>query len=89
MPKRSLRTRSKKRQTLRLPGGRTGTHYTREKIKSQRCARCEKPLSGIPRLISSGVRKLPASQRKIERPYGNLLCPTCLQESLKQAVRGS
>jgi len=89
MPKRSLRTRSKKRRTLRLPGGHSVTHYKKEKITPQQCTRCGRKISGASHLIPSEIRKLPASQRKIERPYGNLLCPTCLQDLLKQSVRSS
>jgi len=89
MPKPSLRTRSRKRRTFRLPGGCSKTDYKREKIAPQRCARCGKALSGIPRLVPSEIRKLPASQRKIGRPYGNLLCSACLRDFLKQAVRVS
>ena len=87
MPKPSLRTRSKKRSAFHLPGGRSGTHYKKEKIKPSHCTRCGKILSGAPRLTPSKIRKLPASQRKIERPYGNLLCPSCLRGLLKQSVR--
>ena len=89
MPKRSLRTGSKKRRTLRLPGGSSGTHYGREKFGLSHCSRCGRILSGTPRLAPSGIRKIPASQRKVERPYGSLLCSSCLQELLKQAVRSS
>lgn len=89
MPKPSLRTRSKKRRILRLPGGRVGTHYGKEKVTSSRCIRCGRMLSGTSRFTASKIRKLPLSQRRIERPYGNLLCSTCLRDSLKQSVRSS
>jgi len=89
MPKPSLRTRSRKRRVLRLPGGRSGTHYEKEKVKPLHCTRCGRILSGVSGLTPSKIRKLSGSQRKVERPYGNLLCPSCLQDLLKQAVRSS
>lgn len=89
MPNPSLRTRSKKRCAMRFPGGRSGMHYKKEKVVSSQCVRCGRLLSGTPRLISSKTRKLSASQRKVARPYGNLLCSSCLQGLLKQAVRSS
>lgn len=87
MPKPSLRTRSRKRRELRLPGGRATTHYKREKPSAVLCARCGKALSGIPHAVPSKLRKLPASRKKIERMYGGQLCHNCLQDLLKQAVR--
>ena len=89
MPRRSLRVRSEKRRVLRLPGGRSGVHYKRGKVKSSRCVKCGRILSGVPSLVSWRVRGLSASQRTVERPYGGLLCPACLQELLKQSVRSS
>ncbi|MGQ9460702.1 MAG: 50S ribosomal protein L34e [Candidatus Bathyarchaeaceae archaeon] len=87
MPRPSLRTRSRKRHSVRLPGGRAETHYKREKNPVSRCTRCGRGLSGLPRSTSSKLRKLPASQRKLERMYGGQLCHSCLQDLLKQATR--
>lgn len=89
MPRRSLRVRSEKRRVLRLPGGRSVTHYKREKVKSSRCGKCGGILSGVPSLVSSKIHRLSASQRKIERPYGGFLCSACLHESLKHSARSS
>lgn len=63
------------------------THFKREKIGASYCARCGQILSGVPRLTSSKLRKLPASQRRVERMYGGQLCHTCIRDLLKQAVR--
>ena len=87
MPRPSLRTRSKKRRRVRLPGGRAETHYKQEKTGVSRCARCGRALSGLPRSVSSKLHKLPASQRRPERMYGGQLCHSCLQDLLRQAAR--
>ncbi len=88
MPRPSLRTRSRKRRSAKLPGGRTTIHYKKEKAGFARCGRCGRQLSGIPRLDPSRIRKLPQSRRRVERIYGGYLCHECLQEMLKEAVRG-
>jgi len=87
MPKPSQRTRSRRRNLLKLPGSRVTVHYNREKIGAPLCARCGRPLLGVPRLTSSKLRNLNASRRRIQRIYGGQLCHTCLQEGLKQTVR--
>ncbi|MFB0501464.1 MAG: 50S ribosomal protein L34e [Candidatus Bathyarchaeia archaeon] len=89
MPRPSLRTRSKKRRSLRLPGGRSKTHYKREKPSVSRCSRCGQPLSGVPRSTPSELRKLTASRRRLERVYGGQLCHNCVRGLLKQAVRSA
>lgn len=87
MPKPSQRTRSRKRRLVRLPGGRTETHYKQEKIGASSCIRCGRALSGVPRLTPSKLHTVPTSYRRVERMYGGKLCHNCLQELLKQAVR--
>ena len=89
MPEPSKRTRSMKRRDQRLPGGRFETRYKREKPGVPRCGRCGRELSGVPRLIPSELRKLPASQRRIQRVYGGQLCHDCLRDLLKQTVRSA
>lgn len=89
MPRPSKRTRSRKHQDLQLPGGRSKTHYKREKPGVQRCSRCGRKLSGIPPLIPSELRKLPANQKRIERMYGSQLCHGCLRDLLKQTVKNA
>ncbi|UCE15389.1 MAG: 50S ribosomal protein L34e [Candidatus Bathyarchaeota archaeon] len=89
MPRPSLRTRSRKRHSLRLPGGRIKTHYKKEKTSISRCSKCGQPLPGVPRSTPSKLRKLTASQKKLERVYGGQLCHNCVRELLKQAVRSA
>ena len=74
------KSRSWKRKKVRTPGNRLVTHYSRGKPSAAKCAKCGKPLHGVPRLRPSGVRKLPKSKRRPERPYGGNLCPTCMRK---------
>ncbi|UCE28831.1 MAG: 50S ribosomal protein L34e [Candidatus Bathyarchaeota archaeon] len=87
MPKPSLRTRSRRRWNLRLPGGRRETHFEQKKIGALYCTRCGQMLSGVPPSSYSRLRKRPASQRRVERMYGCKLCHRCIRDSLKQAIR--
>lgn len=87
MPKPSQRTRSTRRNSLKLPGGRVTVHYRGERTGASRCARCARLLLSIPRLTPSRLPTFPASRKKIQRIYGSQLCHVCLQEGLKQAVR--
>ncbi|MGC8998088.1 MAG: 50S ribosomal protein L34e [Candidatus Bathyarchaeia archaeon] len=87
MPRPAQRTRSRKRVYKALPGGRTGIHFKREVPRGSSCARCGKPLAGIPRLLPYETRKLNRTKRSISRIYGGHLCPSCLKTALKQAAR--
>ena len=87
MPRPSQRTRSRKRSPKRLPGGGAAMHYKKEKVRASCCARCNRVLSGVPRLAQSKMGKLTASQKRIQRMYGGQLCHVCLQDLLKHAVR--
>ncbi|MDH5389958.1 MAG: 50S ribosomal protein L34e [Candidatus Bathyarchaeota archaeon] len=87
MPRPALRTRSKKRRRVKSSGGRVETHYGKEKTEVSRCARCGRALSGLPRPDPSKLRKLPASQRRVERMYGGHLCHSCLRDLLKHEAR--
>jgi len=89
MPRPALRTRSRKRVSKALPGGRTGIHFKREIPAQASCSVCGNPLAGLPRLLPSETRKLNRSKRKVSRIYGGHVCPNCLKTALKQAVRAS
>ncbi|MEM3703951.1 MAG: 50S ribosomal protein L34e [Candidatus Bathyarchaeia archaeon] len=89
MTKPAMRTRSRKRVYKALPGGRIGIHFKREVQAHSHCSLCGKPLTGIPRLPPSKIRKLNRTKRSISRVYGGLLCHNCLKTALKKAVRVS
>jgi len=84
-----LRTRSKRRLSVRIPGGRTVLHYRKPKSKKARCAICGRPLHGVPRLRPVELRKLPKTKKRPERPYGGYLCPSCLAKLLKASIHAS
>lgn len=89
MPKPYQRTRSKKRNLLRLPGSSVTMHYKRKRIGVSHCVQCGHLLPSVPRLTPSKLRSLTASKKSLQRMYGGQLCHVCLQEALRQAVRSS
>jgi len=87
MPQPHLRTRSKKQIKTTVPGGKTKTHYKKEKTSTALCFLCKKPLSGIPRSDPAEMRKLNYTKKRIWRLYGGKICPKCLKDAIKQAAR--
>jgi len=87
MPQPHLRTRSKKRLKVALPGSGNKIHYKRESASTPRCVSCKKPLAGFQHPTAVEVHKLNRSKRRIWRPYGGVLCHNCLKNALKQAAR--
>lgn len=82
MPEPNKRSRSKKRQNRRTPGGKLVTHYKRKKKSAKRCARCGKPLKGT----LKEERNASKSTKRPERPYGGYLCQECLKQALQLEV---
>lgn len=87
MPQPHLRTRSRKRLNVKLPGGENRLHYRASGISPLLCTICDKPLAGIPHGAQKEMRKLNRSKKRIWRPYGGQICHNCLKNALKQAVR--
>ena len=80
------RSRSLRRVWRRTPGGGTVVHYERRRRSAMRCARCGAPLAGVP-LSEDERRRLPKTKKRPERMFGGVLCPRCLREVLKEAIR--
>lgn len=76
MPRRALRTRSKKRKQVRTPGGRLVVHYVKERPGRPRCGICGKELHGI------SVERAPKSEKTVSRIYGGTLCASCLRSKI-------
>ena len=84
----ALRSRSRRRVKVRTPGGRQVTHYEKRKPGPARCARCGRPLAGVPRLRPNRLRRMSKTAKRPERPYGGVLCPSCLAELLRESIIG-
>ncbi len=84
MPRPSLRSRTTKRKLVRTPGGRLVIHIIPKKHDVPKCAVCKRPLNGFPKMTAKEERR---GHRPPGRPYGGYICPRCLKEGLKAAVR--
>ncbi len=80
------KSRTFRRTKKTTPGARKIQHYTKRKPKKQVCANCCSILSGIPRLNDTAMRNLAKTKKRPERPYGGVLCTTCMRaEMIKKA----
>lgn len=73
----------KKTRKVRTPGNRIAVHVKRAKVGARLCARCKRPLHGMPRLMPSELGKLSKTKKSTNRVYGGYLCSSCAKETLK------
>ena len=50
------------------------------------CASCGARLQGVPRAGMIGIRRIAASNRRPNRPYGGSLCGRCMREVFKSKI---
>ncbi len=81
------RSRSKKRDQVRVPGGKTVTHYKRKKPGENHSGRCGNALPGVPNYIPSEMKDLSKSEKTPERPYAGVLCSGCTEKLFKYKTR--
>ncbi|MGA2238603.1 MAG: 50S ribosomal protein L34e [Candidatus Bathyarchaeia archaeon] len=86
LPVRSKRSRSAKRTSFRLPGGRRSIAYRRRRKGMARCRVCGEVLHGT---AFTRIHRVPGSGRAPSRPFGGNMCASCLKSLLRQRARGS
>ncbi|MCI2414638.1 MAG: 50S ribosomal protein L34e [Candidatus Aramenus sp.] len=86
MPRPALRSRSLRKISVKLPSGRSATHYERRKNSEAVCAMCKRPLRGVP---TNGVNKLSKTKKRPQRMFGGYLCHSCLEKLIKSSLRGN
>jgi large subunit ribosomal protein L34e len=87
MVRRSLRSRSLRRIKVKTPGGRVVLRFERRKPKLAHCAKCRGILKGVPRERPSGMMNLALSKKRPERPYGGVLCSSCMRIMFKEKAK--
>ncbi|PKP53583.1 MAG: 50S ribosomal protein L34e [Candidatus Altiarchaeales archaeon HGW-Altiarchaeales-3] len=87
MVSRQLRSRSKRRRSVRTPGGSVVIHYNKKKPNKHCCGRCKSELHGTPNDIPSRVRKMRKTERVPTRPYAGTLCGKCMHELMKYQTK--
>lgn len=87
MPKGMFKSRTLRRVFKRVPGGSTKIHYRQRKPRQAHCARCGALLAGIPRDRPATLAKLAKTRKRPERPYGGVVCSSCLKDMIKLEQR--
>ena len=81
------RSRSLRRVKVRTPGGKTVTHYRKRTPKAAKCGNCSDVLKGVPRGRPSKLKNMPKTAKRPERPYGGVLCSSCMRKQVKAEAR--
>jgi len=86
MPEGKHKSRTLRRVFVKLPSGKIKLHYRKRKLSAKRCKECGKILPGIPKLIQSKFRRLPKTKKRPQRPYGGVLCSSCMRKKIISQV---
>jgi len=87
MPRPSRRSRSLRRVHIRIPSGISKLVYKKRKPRKAVCGECEAVLQGVPRERPTKMMNLSKSQKRPERKYGGVLCPSCTKRKIIANVR--
>ncbi|MBI4159390.1 50S ribosomal protein L34e [Candidatus Woesearchaeota archaeon] len=87
MPRPSRRSRSLRRVHIRIPSGISKLVYKKGKPKKALCGKCGAVLHGMMRERPTKMQNLPKSQKRPERKYGGVLCPSCTKRKIISDVR--
>ncbi len=71
----------------RTPGGKNTVHYVKRKPKAAKCSVTGKVLAGVPRERTPGIKAMPKSKRRPERPYGGVLSSQAMRKKLTEKAR--
>lgn len=76
-----------KKDKVKTPSGRILIRKRKERPAAVKCANCKSPLHGMKRLIPNQLKKLSASEKRPNRPYGGYFCSNCTRELFREQVR--
>jgi large subunit ribosomal protein L34e len=82
MVQRRLRSRSRRKIFVKVPGARTSIHYRKRKPQPAKCANCGSVLKGVPRELPYKMRSMAKTKKRPERPFGGVLCSNCAREEI-------
>jgi len=82
MPAPRFRSRSKRRIARKTPGGKVVMHYVARQPSKAVCGVCGVDLKAVPRKNSCAMRNTPKTQKRPERPFGGVLCSSCMRRYL-------
>jgi len=73
MAGKSINSKTKGKQRIRLPGGRSKVAVKQKRSSRVVCGVTGKPLQAVPQARSSKMQTISKSKRRPERPYGGVL----------------
>ena len=73
---------------VRTPGSATHVQYRERKPKKASCGGGRKALAGGSRELPSVMANLPKTAKRPERPFGGMLCSTCMRMLIQFRARG-
>lgn len=82
-----FRSRTYRRVFIKVPGNKVNIHYKKRKPSKAQCGNCGISLAGVPRGRPLRIRNLPKTMKRPERPYGGVLCSSCMRNKIKEIIR--
>ena len=86
MPAGKHKSRPLRRIFVKTVSGNITKHFRKRKTSKKSCTGCGKILSGVPHKIQSKFKNLPKTKKRPERPYGGILCSSCMREKIRSQV---
>ncbi|MBI3052225.1 50S ribosomal protein L34e [Candidatus Woesearchaeota archaeon] len=81
------KSRSLRRVFRKTPGGVTKVAYAHRNPSKAHCAQCHSELVGMKRLRPFRLSNVSKSQRRPNRPFGGVLCSSCVRKVFVGRVR--
>nr|MBA4404923.1 50S ribosomal protein L34e [Nanoarchaeum sp.] len=86
MPEGKHKSRTLRRVFVKTPGKKNLVHYRQRKMNKKTCAECGKQLHGIPHVTHVEFKNLAKTKKKPQRPYGGVLCSSCMRKKIIEQV---
>tara|TARA_Y100000310_G_scaffold275670_1_gene292328 strand:+ start:5571 stop:5834 length:264 start_codon:yes stop_codon:yes gene_type:complete len=86
MPSGKHKSRTLRRVFVRTISGNVTKHFRKRKSAKRSCGGCGSTLKGVPHNIQSKFKNLSKTKKRPERPYGGVLCSSCMRKKMIQQV---
>lgn len=80
-----FKSRTYRRIFVTTPGGNEVTHYARRKPARAQCV-CGEFLHAVPHENVSKMKTMPKTYKRPERPYGGVLCSSCMRLQILKGI---
>jgi large subunit ribosomal protein L34e len=81
------KSRTLRKVFVKVPGNTIKVHYRKRKPGKAKCAVYGTVLQGVARANPSGLRNMPKTEKRPQRPYGGVLSSKAMREKMKQKAR--